>query len=66
MNDKCEFLDSCGFFKHFTSNLEVNKQGWIKLYCENRENSELCERRKIRIATGFPPVENMTPIGSFI
>lgn len=66
MNDKCEFLDTCGFFLGFTSNLEVIKQGWIQLYCENSEHSALCERKIIRLKTGTPPVDNMSPLGTLI
>lgn len=63
---KCEFLDTCGFFLHFTSNLEVIKKGWIRLYCENRDNAALCERRKFRLQTGKPPRDNMSPIGTLM
>jgi hypothetical protein len=66
MSEKCELLEQCGFFLNFTSNFEVIKQGWIKLYCENRDTSELCERKKIRMQTGVPPADNMAPTGKLM
>ena len=63
MPNKCELLKTCGFFNNFNTNLEVINQRWIKLYCDDREHSELCERKKIRNQTGKPPVDNMAPTG---
>lgn len=64
MKQPCELLEKCGFFLNFTSNLEVIRQGWVRLYCEDREKSELCERKKIRNRTGVPPADNMAPTGT--
>lgn len=66
MVEKCELLDKCGFFLNFTSNLEVIKQKWITLYCEDKSISEQCERKKIRAATGVAPVDNMAPTGKLM
>lgn len=66
MSERCELLDSCGFFRNFTSNLEVIKAGWIRLYCEHRETSELCVRKKIRLESGQPPADNMAPTGTML
>ena len=44
MAEKCELLDKCGFFLNFKGNPEVVKQGWISMYCESMEKSELCAR----------------------
>lgn len=66
MPGKCELLEKCGFFLNFTSNMEVVKQRWISLYCENKLHSELCERKIIRLQTGAPPVDNMAPTGKLI
>ena len=66
MPDKCEHLEQCGFFRCFTNNLEVIKQGWIKLYCEDKETSELCERKKVTMQTGKSPADNMAPTGTFM
>jgi hypothetical protein len=66
MPERCELLEQCGFFRNFTSNLETIKQRWIQLFCENAENSALCERKKIRMETGKPPADNVSPIGSIL
>lgn len=66
MSDKCELLDTCGFFLNFKGNSEVIKQGWIRSFCESRVKSERCERKKIRAQTGQPPVDNMTPTGKLL
>lgn len=66
MSEKCELIDKCGFFLNFKGNSESVKNGWTTLFCENKEKSEKCERKKIRKATGKPPVDNMTPTGKMV
>lgn len=66
MAEKCEFLDRCGFFLNYKGNTEVVKQGWIALYCEDKQKSERCERKKVRQATGQPPQDNMAPTGTLL
>lgn len=62
MSEKCELLDKCGFFLNFKANTEVIKQGWIRMFCENEEKSEKCERKKIRKQTGKPPATIWLPL----
>ncbi|MFH0925036.1 MAG: hypothetical protein V1872_05300 [bacterium] len=66
MSEKCELLEKCGFFNNFKGNTEVIKEGWIKMFCQNKEKSESCERKKLRKKTGKPPVDNMTPTGKIL
>ena len=66
MSEQCELLDKCGFFINFKGNSDVIKQGWVKMFCENKEKSEMCERKKIRKKTGKPPADNMTPAGKML
>ena len=66
MSEKCELLKTCGFFNHFNGNAETIKQGWIRMYCENLEKSKNCQRKKIRLQTGRPPADNMTPTGKML
>ena len=66
MNEKCELLDTCGFFLNFKGNTDLTIISWFGLFCENYENSQNCERKKIRTATGKPPVDNMCPTGKII
>ncbi len=63
---RCELLDRCGFFASFKNHSEVEKQGWIKRYCENYVKSANCERKKIRRKTGQPPADNMAPNGKML
>jgi len=64
--EPCEFLETCPFFKKYSGNLEVIKEGWINLYCKNKAKSEQCARKRYRKEKGVPPPENMTPIGTFL
>lgn len=66
MSEKCEFIEKCGFFINYQGNTEVVKAGWIKLFCENSEWSERCERKKFRKQTGKPPADNMSPTGEML
>ncbi len=66
MSKKCELLEKCGFFLNFKGNPECLHEGWISLYCENNEKSEKCKRKEIRMQTGKPPPDNMTPTGKII
>ena len=66
MSEKCESLDKCGFFLNYRGNSEVIKQGWIRLFCENQEEAEKCERKKVRKQTGKLPADNMTPTGDLL
>lgn len=63
MQDSCEHLSKCGFFINFKGNSEVIKNGWIRMFCENKEKSDNCERKKFKQKNGKPPVDNMTPTG---
>lgn len=66
MSGKCEFLEKCGFFLNYEGNTEVVKQGWIAMFCEDREKSERCARRQVRRETGQPPADNMAPTGRLL
>jgi hypothetical protein len=66
MNEKCELLDKCGFFLNYKGNSEVLRNGWVKMFCEDLNSSQSCERKKIRNQTGKPPVDTMTPTGKLV
>jgi len=66
MPENCELLEKCGFFLNFKKNSEVVKQGWIRSFCESKEKSEKCERKKVRTQTGKPPADNMAPTGKML
>lgn len=64
--EKCELLEKCGFFLNFKGNPDVIKQGWIRMFCESKEKSEKCERKKKRKQTGMAPADNMAPTGKML
>ena len=66
MLNKCEYLNTCGFFLKFKGNSEVVKQGWISLFCENQEKSKKCKRKEIYKKTGKYPLDNMAPTGKLL
>jgi hypothetical protein len=66
MSENCELLSKCGFFTNFKANSEAIKQGWVKMFCENKEKSEKCKRKEIRKQTGTPPADNMSPTGKML
>ena len=66
MSEKCDLLEKCGFFKHYNKTIEVLEKAWVIMYCESKETSEQCERKKIRREKGFPPVDNMAPTGEIL
>ncbi len=66
MPETCEFLDECGFFLNFKSNSEVLKQGWVRMFCKNKEKSEKCERKIVRRGSGKPPADNMALTGRLL
>jgi hypothetical protein len=66
MSEKCELLEKCGFFQNYRGSSEVIKQGWVLLFCDSKESSEKCERKKIRRATGKPPDDELAPTGRML
>jgi len=59
-------LEKCDFFKHYKTNAEVVKLGWIRMYCESHEKSENCKRKQILKETGENPKENLSPTGQLL
>ena len=66
MAERCANLETCGFFKNFNANTEVVKNGWTKLYCEDKGRSDTCERKKLKAQTGQAPADNMAPTGRML
>jgi hypothetical protein len=66
MSDQCELFEVCRFMLSFEKDPEVIREGWIHIFCENKEKSEECQRKKILKETGKPPVYNMTPTGKLL
>jgi hypothetical protein len=66
MSNPCELFKVCRFITGFERNQEVVREGWIETFCENRDESEKCRRKRILKATGSPPIFNMTPTGKLL
>jgi hypothetical protein len=66
MQEKCELLETCRFFKNYVGNTEAIIQGWISIFCHDKGKSESCERKKMRKRTGNPPADNMSPSGRLL
>ncbi len=66
MSQCCQNLEICGFFTNYKGNSEVVKNGWIRMFCENLEKSESCERKKFKQRIGQAPPDNMAPTGKFL
>jgi hypothetical protein len=66
MPENCESFSKCPFFLNFGGNTEVVKQGWVRLFCQDKEKAEKCERKRLRRETGKPPADNMTPTGKIV
>lgn len=64
--ESCQFLPMCAFFNNFRGYPEVIKEGWIRMYCNDLEQSNSCARKKFLMTNGCPPPENMSPTGRFI
>jgi len=66
VRDKCEFLQICGFFRHYRADAGVRAATWVRMYCENVDKSKTCERKQVLAQTGSPPPDNMAPTGQML
>jgi len=66
MGGKCEFYDTCGFIHAYKGSGEPLKEGWISMFCDDRESSQNCKRVSFIVATGRHPANNMTPTGKHL
>ena len=64
MENECELLSKCGFFKKFQSSKDLACKGFILQYCKGPKQSE-CKRMEYR-KHGVPPVDEMMPTGQII
>ena len=62
---RCEFLNSCGFFKKFGNRKSNIWKGLVGFYCQAKEGG-LCERRKSFLIRGVFPGEDVMPTGDEI
>lgn len=59
---ECEYLPSCGFFLKYQNSKQLACKGFIALYCKGARMDD-CERKKILLSTGVPPVPDLMPNG---
>lgn len=62
MENRCELLSKCGFFKKYESSKELACKGFINQYCNGSKQNE-CKRLEYRKQNGVPPSDDMMPSG---
>ncbi len=62
MENECELLEKCGFFKKYKDTKELACKGFIGLYCKGEQMNE-CARKAYRKEHGQPPSDDMMPNG---
>ena len=65
MDQGCELLDKCGFFKTYQISKDMACRGFINLYCRGPRMNE-CKRKEYRKQNGMPPSDEMMPSGQII
>jgi hypothetical protein len=65
MENQCEHLEKCGFFKKYQETKNLACRGFINLYCKGPKMSE-CKRLEYRNKNGVPPSDDMMPNGQII
>ncbi|MGE5341809.1 MAG: hypothetical protein ACM3SY_10065 [Candidatus Omnitrophota bacterium] len=62
MNQNCEMLEKCGFFKKFQASKNLACKGFILQYCQGPK-MDACKRKEHRKTHGTPPPDDMMPSG---
>ena len=65
MEQQCELLEKCGFFKKYQESKNLACKGFINQYCKGPKLNE-CERKKYREEHGEPPSDDMMPSGQMV
>lgn len=65
MENDCQYLSTCGFFKKYQSTKDLACRGFISLYCKGEKMKE-CKRLEYRNMHGTPPSDDMMPNGQLI
>jgi hypothetical protein len=65
MENDCELLSKCGFFKKYADTKELACKGFISQYCQGPKQKE-CKRMEYRLKHGIPPSDDMMPTGQII
>jgi hypothetical protein len=65
MEEHCELLKICGFFKKYEKDWSFACKGMIQEYCTGSKMNE-CKRKEYRKQHGAPPSDDMTPSGTML
>jgi len=65
VDEKCEKLDQCGFFKKFGSSKEIICARYIEKYCNGAQQCE-CKRKQYFLEQGKVPPDEMLPSGQIL
>jgi hypothetical protein len=65
MNQECEKLKTCGFFKKYQDTKELACKGFLAMYCRGAKMGE-CKRKAYHVVHGTPPPDDMLPSGQMI
>ena len=65
MDQECEMLVKCGFFKKYQPSKDLACRGFIKQYCKGPKMKD-CRRLKYRQEHGVPPSDDMLPSGDMV
>jgi hypothetical protein len=65
MTEKCELLETCGFFKKYQESWSVACKNLISKYCMGPNMAE-CRRKEYRSKHGVSPDPDMMPTGDML
>ncbi len=65
MDQECEMLVRCGFFKKYELSKDLVCKGFIQMYCRGARMGS-CKRKEYRRIKGTPPMDDMMPSGQLI
>ena len=65
MDQECELLAKCGFFKKYQATKDLACRGFIAQYCRGPQMAD-CKRLQYRRKHGVPPSDDMLPTGQMV
>ena len=63
---ECPIIHKCGFFREFSGDSDVVKQGWVSMYCHSELGQPTCKRLQYLNEHGESPPPNMSPTGKML
>jgi hypothetical protein len=65
MENECQYLSTCGFFKKYQLSKDLACKGFIAMYCKGPKMND-CKRLEYRKKNGKPPIDDMMPSGHIL